>query len=1307
MASIWTSAAQAEQQGFDKLTYLTAKATQLGPTWTAAMVEAAFASAGLEAYQHYQEFGWKEGLSPNLYFSSSYYNTSKAIAAGVTDAEFQTAWNMANGGAQTSTYFHYLQFGAYENTVNPASVFDDYQYYVDKAALLGDGTTWEQVRTTFQQNGLTPITHYMLYGGAPNEPTPKPVSGSVGETIVLTTAAQAYTGTDLNDTFISGESGGAKTLVAGDSIDGKGGTDTLTVSASLNTQYNAFTMKNVENLNVTADDGAVATTATFDLSGTSGLQKITSVNSTGDVVANNVTTVANVGLENATAAADMTVGYQAGVLNSTSDTVALTLANSSAGTIKLGTQGTDTGVETVKITTSGGASTVVRLDSDITTLTFAGDQNLKINTDLNDTVKVIDASSAKGGLTVGIGAANPNAVTFTGGEGADSIAFAVVGGVSSLTKADLIAGGAGSDTLTADQAGLEAAGAAGRVTQMETIKVSTQLTGTTFKGSYFSDATTLDLTQGYSAATINKIDTDTQAVKIGNGTASVGLLTITDDATSATGDQATLGVYDGTTAAVAYTTGELETVNLTSGSTTATVATKNVNTLNLTAGLGNVTTLNISGADGLALTTAASGITTINGGTALGGLNLTNVTYSAAIARTTDTGATIVTGSGNDTVDGTIGKDTITLGAGQDLAIGTQGADSIALGSDAVTDTVQYGQVNQSNALSGVDTITNFVSGTDQVDLMRLGTETFNGNYATQLEAQGALTGGGVSSAVFDQSASILWVDVDGNGTLDNNDLQVKMAGVTTLDAATDFIYGAVNKISLTGLGAVVNGTFATKATGVTTNGPDVISTSAANLNGAILIDGLEGNNTINITTQITAAGTLATAATNIQTFNVLQGMAAGASLVMGAGDFTVNLTDDGAASTNAVLLGVGAQIVNGTADVEDVTLGAAAQSVYALGGNDLVRGTTAEIAGATALNGGAGIDTLFVAGNVATPSLVIGNNVSQFETLNLVTSVFGETVTLGGNNAFGTLVLGAGDTVNATDAQVGGLTNVTGGTATLNITSVGGASDVTGVTFASALSATNLSTGNDTLHVNDSAAATGDIDSLGAINGGTGNDTLVVNTAITVATDLNKITGFETVSLSGAANTITTADGVVAAGATMTVDATGITGALNFDGSLEADGHFVINTAAVAGNIVEGGLLSDTINLSTSALTTDQVVLGNSTALNLDNVDTVSGFQAGTDQFQVASAGAGKATYSVTVASTATPTFVGDVNAALAAAGITTVAGDAILVTVSGGSYAGTYAISDSAGGVGIDSTAEVVKVTGTIGNITAADFI
>jgi hypothetical protein len=118
-----------------------------------------------------------------------------------------------------------------------------------------------------------------------------------------------------------------------------------------------------------------------------------------------------------------------------------------------------------------------------------------------------------------------------------------------------------------------------------------------------------------------------------------------------------------------------------------------------TLAANDATTVTINAAANLTVAAATSvGITSLNASASTGTLGLTGLDFAAA-------GATIMLGAGADTfgsltVDATgAGADTVTLGAG--------------------ADTIFYTALAQS-AGSKVDTITDFVSGTDVINLQGL-----------------------------------------------------------------------------------------------------------------------------------------------------------------------------------------------------------------------------------------------------------------------------------------------------------------------------------------------------------------------------------------------------------------------------------------------------------------------------------------------------------------------------------------------------------------------------------------------------------
>ncbi len=115
-----------------------------------------------------------------------------------------------------------------------------------------------------------------------------------------------------------------------------------------------------------------------------------------------------------------------------------------------------------------------------------------------------------------------------------------------------------------------------------------------------------------------------------------------------------------------------------------------------------------------------------------------------------------------------------------------------------------------------------------------------------------------------------------------------------------------------------------------------------------------------------------------------------------------------------------------------------------------------------------------------------------------------------------------------------------------------------------------------------------GNFTTADTINGGAGNDTVSVTGALDLTLGATTMTNVETLLFqvgSGGTNDIVTNDATVAAGATLTVDATlmGNNGTLTFDGSAETNGHFAFidRQGSIGTDTYIGGALSDTFNLA------------------------------------------------------------------------------------------------------------------------------
>jgi hypothetical protein len=145
---------------------------------------------------------------------------------------------------------------------------------------------------------------------------------------------------------------------------------------------------------------------------------------------------------------------------------------------------------------------------------------------------------------------------------------------------------------------------------------------------------------------------------------------------------------------------------------------------------------------------------------------------------------------GNRIVSGG-GKDTITLANG---AVDLLRYFSVSDSSGADTDVVNgfqasfvAGQIERIKMVDGVETATLVdVMARDIIDVSNMPFAYASRSYAGEasgLEAVTALMTAGSVKAALDTSSSILYIDVDGSGTLDGRDLSIQLVGVTDLEA--------------------------------------------------------------------------------------------------------------------------------------------------------------------------------------------------------------------------------------------------------------------------------------------------------------------------------------------------------------------------------------------------------------------------------------------------------------------------------------------------------------------------------------------
>ena len=471
----------------------------------------------------------------------------------------------------------------------------------------------------------------------------------------------------------------------------------------------------------------------------------------------NVTGAQNFGTLTAAKATAVTINTNAA---STTAIVAATATTLNLGGSNLNTLTAGNGnaaLKSVVITGAGGVSSDL---SGIATLTSV------------DTTGSTAAAPASGVLTGANTLTLSTGAAFLGGAGQDVITVGAttksialgdgndtaVVSVTALGTGGSIDGGAGTNTLklaNADAVTLSSAGAVqtafkAAVTNFSTLDITTQTASTIS----LTGAGTFNSVKFVSAAAAQVFSGATTGLTIVDTYGAAGTSVTTNNLSGASDVMNVTLKGDLSGAARVFGTFALpgvETVNITTQDTNATVTAQQA-TATLTD--ANATTINVSGNNGLALTHTGTALITFNAsGVTKGGVSLTSgilttdsvvtgstsggdtLDFSASIAKVTivetagtnsitgsATIASILTGgSGNDTIVGGSGKDVIVAGAGStaNSITGAAGADSIDLTGSAGVDTVKYGIASTSVSSTGsnVDTITNFTSGVDKIQL--------------------------------------------------------------------------------------------------------------------------------------------------------------------------------------------------------------------------------------------------------------------------------------------------------------------------------------------------------------------------------------------------------------------------------------------------------------------------------------------------------------------------------------------------------------------------------------------------------------
>jgi Ca2+-binding RTX toxin-like protein len=985
--------------------------------------------------------------------------------------------------------------------------------------------------------------------------------------VALTTGADVRTGGSGNDTFNAlWTSTNGMTFATNDIIDGGAGTDTLFVQVGATGVHGPATISNIET--ITTNFSAAGT---VNLLGATGVTTIESNGSSADAAFTNIGS-ATTALRVANEANSANFGFTAAAVAGSADTANVTLSAVTAGTLTL-----TSGFETLSLTSSGSANTLTGLSlgtASASTVRVAGDQALNIGTvttavTLPTTVTNFDASgnTASGAGVVATFGASTAATSITGGSGNDTFV------VTNITGTINAAGGAGNDTFiesstlrTTDTISGGDGTADVLITSAESAQAYAAPTTRTITGIERLQLQTPGTT-GVTLTTAN-VDTGINTVTLGAGTATVasgigaaaaaftatsgaygitgpagtlavnlggtlgGALTLTDTGTAIT-DSATVTVSQSTAtnnvlagqniSSVGY-----ETLTISSGSTVT--AAQTLGTVGVTVDTGGASVVNFTGVNNLtvgaitAVTVSASGMTGAGTFTqsAAAGSTTTSIAGTAnndvirgGSAASTLTGNagndSIVAGAGNDSLSGGDGADTMEGGAGRDTLTGGSGADYFQFGTANTSTVVQ-------SSSAAADTITDFLSGTDKIQITGQTVSAFLGNY-TSLQAALAAAGGRTGQAVFISGENNLYVIANAGAAspavLTSTDTVITLSSVTSLTAA-DLLLGAQgtgSSITVTAAAANLTNTTFTNATSVTTTADDAISSTVAFAAAATTIDGGFGNDTLSIT-GAGGALNLATVA-NVEVLD----LTAATSAVTVTNASTAFTRYSLSATGDTVTTSATASSVTGGVGNDNITGAAGNDTLIGGDGNDAISG----LAGANSLSGGNGDDTITsgsltdtVDGGAGADavSLITGVYTGSVtggagtDTLSVVsgTNIAGATVAL-----FENLTIASGGALTTTVAQLAQFTGtITGaGTETLTLTGAGNTTTVTlpaaiEVFDATALtSSPNLSvvalaalsvSGSTVSGVTNTITVTGDVASNMIITGGGGND--IINIA-------------------------------------------------------------------------------------------------------------------------------------------------------------------------------------------------------------------
>ena len=885
--------------------------------------------------------------------------------------------------------------------------------------------------------------------------------GSGNDTFVLGTTASDFTGATTAETVDGGE--GNDSLSFGDAAYTILAAELAGIKSVENLVFGATTNATSVTLNdaVFTSNGTTSLTIDLDAATTSDV----TINASAVTAANSVTilyTAANSGTDGSSIAGG--AGNDTFRVDDRMLDDAVTLAGGSGTDTLLVNEGgtatsiasTVTGFEVIKFRT---ASTSYSLT--------ANDGNNTISSSSSFVVTVDGSNLTSGALTFNASSEDDNAYSITGGESADTLT-----GTNTATKTDTIIGAGGDDAINGGAGVDYLDGGAGNDTfTVSTAAHFTSLSAaeTVIGGAGSNDM--IDFTEA-AATTVNSSDlagisgierirfsgnntasiTLTDAVFTANGAASITIqdndatAALTVNAGAVTNPANSISV---TTNAGADAAGTRDSIlggagNDTVSFTTATAGNSlaagdsvnggaGVDTIAVTVAtiaLTAVTLTNISSIEKITLTNTAGSlnagaITLVDGnfvsvtGAVIDFSGSTTAGTAAVDASAEDDSTFVITGAtGVDTITGGQLADTINGGAGADRIIGHAGADQLSGGAGA--DTFVYTNALNSSSVSQVfhssganaDSIVDFASGTDKIEVtlnysslgvaLDVSATRASAGVAGQQLAQDALSGQR-GQWIYDTTASQLYINVNNDNLITSSDFKIGVnagstASATLIEGDINYVITATAQADtiLAGGGAdtIDGGAGADSITG---------GAGADNITGGTGADTIVGGDGADVIVTGSGVDVIRYASTTV------------ATLATEAGDTLSSFAGLNATNTTIVNFASGL-LVNGNANKLD-----AVTSAGILGADDVVLIASDAIAGANDMTTAAGALAAFNAAYTTQTNLATGDR---------VLFVASGTAAAATANSYGWLVTKGSGTLASTDltlvAVFGGVADAT-----------------------------------------------------------------------------------------------------------------------------------------------------------------------------------------------------------------------------------------------------------------------------------------